>query len=124
MTQIILNGVYLPKMSHDRYACWEEELHETLTMIKGRMVREVRGKVWKARWGCDVLDDETYKAALAVLRSGVSFPAAVLPDNGGELVSSTFLVESITPATFAFEANGKAVWHGLAFQIREVDPHD
>lgn len=123
MTQIILDGVYLPQMSHDRYACWEEELAETVTMVSGRVVKEIRGTVWKARWACDVLDDETYKAALAVLRSGASFPAAVLPDNGGELVSSTFLVESITPATFAFAASGKAIWRGLAFQIREVEPH-
>ena len=123
MTQIILNGVYLPQMSHDRYACWEEELAETVPMVSGRVVKEVRGRVYKARWGCDVLDDETYKAALAVLRSGKSFAATVLPDNGEEMISSTFLVESITPATFAFAASGKAIWHGLAFQIREVEPH-
>ena len=38
--------------------------------------------------------------------------------------TSTFLVESITSPTFAFEADGKAVWHNLGFTIREEEPHD
>lgn len=127
--QIILNNqIYLPRRSNDNYACWEEELSETMVMISGRMVKELRNqgkryKVWKTKCTYDALDEATYRAALTILRSGKAFSASVLPDNADEMVSSTFLVESLTPATFAFEKNGKAVWHGLAFQLREVNPH-
>lgn len=124
ITQIILNGTYLPQRSNDQYACWEDLLGEQLTMISGRVVFECRGKVWRAKCSYDLLQDDVYRAALAVLRSGEPFQAAVLPDNGDEMVSSIFMVESLTPATFAFSDGGKAVWRGLAFQIREVDPHD
>lgn len=127
--QIILNNeIYLPRRSNDNYRCWEEELSQTLVMVSGRMVKELRNrgdrfKVWKASCTYDHLDDETYRSALAILRSGKAFPAAVLPDNADEMVASTFLVESVIPASFGFEDNGKAVWHGLSFTIREVSPH-
>ena len=121
--QIILDGVYLPKRSNSNYACWEDLLGVEVTMISGRVVRELRGKVWRARCTYDVLDDATYKAALAVLRSGKAFQASVLPDNGGEMVSSTFMVERMTPAAFGFADGGRAIWRGLSFQIREVEPH-
>lgn len=124
MTQLILDELYMPQVSGDRYSCWEDLLGETVTMISGRMVSEVRGKIWRASVRYDWLPAELYQKVLAVLRGGDSFPAAVLTSLSGELVSSTFLVESLTPATFAFADNGEAVWRGLAFQIREVDPHD
>lgn len=124
ITQIIINGKYLPQRSNDQYSCWEDLLGEKISMISGRVVFEIRGKVWRAQCAYDLLDDELYRAVLADLRSGKAFPAAVLPDNSDEMVSSVFMTESLTPATFAFADNGKAVWHGLAFQIREVEPHD
>lgn len=122
MTQMIINGTYLPQISGDRYACWEDLLGENVTMISGRAVFEVRGKIWRARAAFDWIPADTYTALLSVLRSGKAFSASVLPDNGEEMVASTFLVESMTPATFAFE-DGEAVWRGLSFQIREVNPH-
>lgn len=121
--QIILDGVYLPQRSNGNYACWEDLLSVEVPMISGRVVREIRGRVWRARCTYDVLSDETYQAALAVLRSGKAFPASVLPDNGAEMISSTFLVESLTPATFGFRDGNRAIWRGLSFRIREVDPH-
>ena len=124
MTQLILEDVYMPQVSGDRYSCWEDLLGETVTMISGRVVSEIRGKVWRASAQYDWLPAATYQKALNILRSGDTFRAAVLPSTGSELVSSTFLVESLTPATFAFSDNGEAIWRGLAFTLREVEPHD
>jgi len=129
MQQIILQGgIALPRRSNDCYACYEEELSQTIVMASGRMVKELRNrggrfKIWKVRCSYDLLEDEVYRAALALLRSGTAFHAAVLPDNGAEMVSATFLTEELTPATFAFEEGGNAVWRGLAFTLREVSPH-
>lgn len=124
MTQLILDDVYMPQVSGDRYSCWEDLLGETVTMISGRVVSEIRGKVWKASVRYDWLPAATYQRALNILRGGDPFRAAVLTSAGTELVASSFLVESLTPATFAFADNGEAVWRGLAFTIREVEPHD
>ena len=117
ITQINLDGVRFPRVSGERYACWEEDL-------SGRMVEEVRGKVWRVRYSCDVLDEATHQLAMAALRSRGPLPATVLPDTGGDPITSTFFVDSLTPAAFAFEENGKAVWRGLGFTLREVRPHD
>lgn len=124
VTQLIINGVKLPQTSHDRYACWEEDLSVQLDMITGRRVIESRGKVWKASYSFDTLDAGTLRLLLAVLRSGAPFPATVLPDDRDETVTSIFVVETLTQPTFAFAVDGKAVWHNPAFTIREEEPHD
>ena len=121
--QISIENIPLPRVSGDRYACWEDSLGVNLTMISGRWVEEIRGRVWRARYTCDVLDDEVYKPLLSTLRRGGSFVATVLTDTG-ETVTSKFVRESLTPATFAFEDGGRAVWHKLSFQIREEESHD
>ena len=124
INQLILNGILLPRSSHDRYSCWEENLSVQVDMISGRRVIESRGKVWKASYQFDTMGNEKLRQVLAVLRSGAPFLATVLPDISDETVTSTFLVESIIQPTFAFEADGKAVWHNLGFTIREEEPHD
>ncbi len=124
MTQIILDGIPLPEVSNGKYAAWEELLSVQVEMISARMVTEIRGKVWKATWSYDYLDNDMTSRILAVLRSGKPFVASVLPDNGGKMISSIFLVESLTRPTFLCSDNGAPIWHGLAFTIREVNPHD
>ena len=40
------------------------------------------------------------------------------------MVVSQFFCVSLTPATFAFrDDDGAVVWHNLAFELREVEPH-
>ena len=124
VTQLNLNGILLPLSSHDRYACWEEDLSVQVDMISGRRVIESRGKIWKASYSFDYMGNEKLRQVLAVLRSGAPFPATVLPDNSDEPVTSIFLVESITQPTFAFSRGGVGLWHNLAFTIREEEPHD
>lgn len=124
MTQMILEGMALPETSFDKYACWEDVLSVKVEMITGRMVTEVRGKVWRAKWSYDYLDNGTTRSILSVLRSGSPIQAAVLPDNSDRMISSRFLTESLTPPTFLISDGGEPVWHGLAFTLREVNPHD
>lgn len=123
MNQIILGGVLLPQASFDKYACWEEDLSVQLDMISGRRVIERRGVVWRVRWAYDYLEDEICRPALAVLRSGGPIIAAVLPDNADEMVTASFVAESVTEPTFLIDDDGRAVWHGLGFVLREERPH-
>lgn len=124
MTQLILNGLYLPETSRDKYTCPEEPLVVQVEMVSGRMVQEVRGgKVYRPSYAYDYLPDSVYRPLKQILVSGQSFVAEVLPDDSRELVSSTFLVESFTQPTFAFSRDGKPFWHNIAFTLREVKPH-
>lgn len=124
MTQLIINGLYLPETSHDKYQCPEVLLAEQVEMISGRMVQEVRGgKVYRPSYQYDYLTDSVWRALKETLVSGKSFPAVVLPDHSDSMVSGTYLVESFTPPTFAFSKSGKAYWHNIAFVLREVNPH-
>ena len=126
LRQIILAETELPPVDFDVYACWEEELSVALVMAAGNMVKEItaHGYVWRVRCSYDLLDDENYKADLSTLRGGDACQAAVLPDNGDDMVVSQFFCVSLTPATFAFrDDDGAVVWHNLAFELREVEPH-
>lgn len=123
MTQLIINGLVLPQTSRDKYSCYEEDLGTELEMISGRMVLELRGKVQRIIWSYDYLGDELCRPLLATLRSGRSFPVSYLPDDGDALLSSTFLKTSLTNPTYAFSRGGKAFWHNIAFELREVYPH-
>lgn len=125
MNQIIIETIALPETSRDRYACPEVPLVVELDMISGRRVGEIRGgKVWKPQYSYDYMGDEVLRPLLKILRSGTAFSAAVLPDNGDELIVSTFRVESLSDPTFAFSKSGKGMWHNVAFTLREVNPHD
>lgn len=124
MTQLIIEDIYLPETTRNKYSCYPELLVETIPMISGRMVSEVRGTVQKIQYSYDYMGDELCRKLLAVLRSGQPFTVVYLPDDGDEMVSSTFLTESLTNPTFAFSKRGKPYWHNIAFALREVEPHD
>lgn len=124
MTQIIFNGTYLPKTSNDKYYCHVEFIGEDVPMISGRIVTELRGLVWVAHYEYDRLPDSVWRAICSVLRNKASVPCTVLPDNSNDMVTATMKCTDLTNPTFAFESNGAAVWHNIAFTLREVKPHD
>lgn len=124
MTQLIIDGVALPEVSRDKYSCYEDLLTKSVEMISGRTVQEIRGKVWVATYAYDYMGNNLCRQVLAVLRSGKSFTAQVLPDTGDSLITITAICTDLTPPTFAFSRDGVGLWHNLAFSIREVSPHD
>ncbi len=127
MTQIILAGIKMPEVSKNKYKCEEAPLTKLVEMISGRMVIEERGKVWVASSTYNYLYDPTREilpAILNTLRGGKPFIASVLPDNGNELVTSSFICTSYTSPSMSFSAGGVPYWTGLAFTLREEYPHD
>ena len=120
---LIISGIYCPEPDFDGYLAYEDTLREQIPMISGRLVEEVRGKVWRINYTSGQMRDNTVKQLLAALRAKGSKTVAFLPDNGDELITSTFLVESLTPPVLAFFDGTEPVWKGLAFSLREVKPH-
>ena len=124
MIQLILDGnIALPQTSWDKYRCYPSLLTQQVEMISGRLVEEVRGVVQMIEYSYDYMGNGLMQQVLAVLRSGTSFSAAYLPDEGDELVSGIFLCTSITQPTFAFSRGGVPYWHNFGFTLREVKPH-
>lgn len=124
MVQLVIEGTALPETSRDRYRCYPSELSREIDMISGRRVRELRGKVQKIEWSYDYMPDAEYRSILDVLRSGKTLQVAYLPDDGSEMRSGEFWVESIGNPAFAFSKGAKAFWHNVSFTLREVKPHD
>ena len=120
---LIISGIYCPEPDFDGYLAYEDTLREQIPMISGRLVEEVRGKVWRIDYTSDRMSDSETRRLLAALRAKGSRTVAFLPDNGDELIPSTFLLESLTPPVLAFFDGTEPVWKGLAFSLREVKPH-
>ena len=124
MTQIILNNtIYLPETRRDKYRCYPSELGTQVDMISGRLVIEVRGQVYIVEYSYDYMGNDLMRQVNAVLRSGQSFVAAVLPDESDTLLVSTFLTQDFPTPTFAFSRSGVPYWHDVSFTLREVQPH-
>ena len=120
---LIINEILVPEPDFDGYHAYEDILREQIPMISGRMTEEVRGKVWRIDYTSGNMVDSTKRQLMAALRAKGSKAVAFLPDNGDELIPSTFLVESLTPPVLAFFDCTEPVWKGLAFSLREVKPH-
>ena len=120
---LIINGLYCPEPDFDGYRAWEDTLREQITMISGRIVEEVRGKVWRVEYTSGRMSDALTRQLLTALRAKGSKPVTFLPDDSDDMKASTFLVESLTPPTLAFFDGSEPVWTGLAFTLREVKPH-
>lgn len=124
MVQLIINGLTLPETGGDKYQCYPDELGAQLDMISGRRVVEIRGNVQKIRYAYDSMPDAVWRPLAAALRSGAPMTVQYLPDDGDTLITGRFLRESMTEPSFAFSRHGRAVWHNIAFVLREVKPHD
>lgn len=123
MIQLIINNITMPEISKNRYRCAPQELGQSIEMISGRLVKEVRGYVQVIQAQYSYIEKDLWYRIAPVLRSKGSFPVLYLPDDGTNMMSGTFVVSSITDPTFAFSSNGVPYWTGLAFTLREVKPH-
>lgn len=133
MTQLMLDtgngGVELPEVIRKAYKAWKEDLGETITMISGRMVKELRGRVWRISYSRGWLSDAEKDAVIAACEKGRETPIACqfLVPNGNETLSSQFFVTDFSYPSFQWDTNGETptpVWTGFSVELREVKPHD
>lgn len=123
MTQIIFGGIYLPQARWDKYWCHETILGEELPMISGRIVTELRGVVYEAHYEYDYLPEDIWRSICGDLRRKTPVVCSLLPDDSDELVVATMKCTELITPTFIFGLNGKALWHNVAFTLREERPH-
>ena len=124
MRQLQINGLDLPETSWDRYRCYENILSQKVEMISGRVTEEIRGKVWKIEYSYDYMGAAEYRRLLNILRGGRLLNVVFLPDNDIIYKTGRFIVESLSPASYAFSRDGVPRWHNFSFVLREERPRD
>ena len=123
--QLIINGIQLPFVSNDRYSAYEDELGVVETMADGSSVFEIQGMVWRVKYSCDKLPDDTLRALLSLLRRKQELSVFFVPEGQTEMRSAIMFCDNLnTGPTVAFAKNGAPIWHNLAFTLREVYAHD
>lgn len=135
MTQLILDAaesaVTLPESKKGGYRAWEDSLSQDVTMVSGRLVREIRGNIWRVSYQYGFFDDELKKKVIAACEKGRGQPIQcgfLTPDSNGVLTHSMFFVTSITYPKFMWSRNAEggpvALWADFSVELREVTPHD
>lgn len=124
MTQLIIEDIELPESRWDGYSAYEEVLSVKVEMISTRITEEIRGKVWKISRSFDYLTNSMYRRLMKLLRSGAVLNVVFLPDDEVVLKTGRFVVEKISPPSYAFSRDGVPLWHNFSFTLREERGHD
>lgn len=132
MTQLILNGIALPESIKGGYNVELVPLSVDVEMVTGRLVRELRGNVWKISYQYGFFDDETKNKIIAACELGryTPIPCGFLTqESSGELKNSNFFVTSFQRPKFMWSrkivgGNPVPMWGDFRVELREVSPSD
>lgn len=135
MDQLILDttggAVILPESRKGGYTAQFAPLHEDVEMISGRLVRELRGNVWKLGYQYGYFTTEMKNRVIAACEKGKREPitcAFLTPDSEGELSFSRFWVMEFNYPKFFWSRDDKGtpvpLWGDFSLSLREVKPGD
>ena len=136
--QLILDvggeAIELPESRKGGYNAYREELSQQIQMISGRLVKEVRGTVWRVAYQYGYFDDATAQKIIAACEKGRKIPiiCSFLPQDSEDMLTSSFFVISFTRPKFMWsriaEENGEEktvpMWADFSVELREVKPSD
>lgn len=129
MTQLILDmgstAIALPESIKGGYTAYEEDLTVEIEMISGRLVKELRGTVWRVNYQYGFFNDLDRSRVIKACRKGRKYPiiCSFLPPDGGDMITSTFYATSFTEPKFMWSADGKPLWGDFSVSLREERPH-
>lgn len=136
MTQLILDttgyNVQLPETHKGGYKADTEDLSVEVTMITGRIVKEIRGSVWRVSYQYGYFDDALKNDFIAACEKGRKQPitCGFLPQESTEALKySDFFVTSFRRPKFMWSKEGAEgtpvpLWGDFYVELREVEPHD
>ena len=110
MTQLSINGIDLPETKNGKYKCYEQELGESIRMISGRLVTEVRSSVHVIEYSYDYMGNDLMRRLLTALRSRSDI-----------MQSASFRCTKQPTPQFAFSRDGVGLWNNIAFTLEEVE---
>lgn len=121
MVQLSINGIDLPESRSGNYKCYEQELGESIRMISGRLVTEVRSSVRVIEYTYDYMGNELMRRLLTALRSRSDLSVQFLDPASDSLQSASFRCTKQPTPQFAFARNGTGLWHNISFTLEEVE---
>lgn len=139
MTQLILdtNGynIALPESKKMGYEAYREDLGVEVTMINGRLTKEVKGTVWHVSYQYGYFDDGTKNDLISACEKGKKQTITcgfLPPESTGALTYSNFLVTSFTYPKFMWsrcvpgeeDLVSVPMWGDFSLELREVRPSD
>lgn len=136
--QLILDvsesSIELPESRKGGYTVYREELSQQVQMVSGRLVKEVRGTVWRISYQYGYLDDTTARNVIAVCEKGRKSPivCSFLPQDSDDMETSSFFVVGFTRPKFMWsrmvtengEETAVPMWADFSVELREVKPSD
>lgn len=129
MTQLILDvggmAIALPESQKGGYLALEEDLSVEITMVTGRLVKELRGVVWRVSYQYGYFNDADRARIITACRNGRRSPiiCSFLTPESEEMQTSEFFVTSFSEPKFMWSADGKPMWADFSLELREVNSH-
>ena len=131
MVQLILDvdgeNISLPESRMGGYKVVKEPLSNTVQMISGRTVKEVRGNVWKVTYQYGYFDQDDMNDILAVCDKGMAEPimCSFLPqESAEELTTIRFWVDSYNRPKFMWSREDTPYWADFSVTLTGVNPVD
>lgn len=135
MTQLVLDldgeNITMPECQKQLYTAVPEPLSEDVEMISGRLVRELRGNVWKITYQYGYFNAPMKNRVIATCRKGLRTPircAFLPPESDGALTTGRFWVMKFNEPKFFWsrDVNGEPIpmWGDFSLTLREVKPND
>lgn len=123
---LTIDGINIEDVEEGGYTAYEQELGTFQRMISGRMIEELRAKVWVVEISFDEIDSQTMFALQSAIRSRRTHDLTFLPSVGGtELVSSTFQLTVLPqPSLTRWLPGTNPQWSGFTLHFEEVEGHD
>lgn len=121
MTQLSINGIDLPETQNGKYKCYEQELGESIRMISGRLVTEVRSSVRVIEYFYDYMGNDLMRRLLTALRSRSDLSVQFLDPLSDSMQSASFRCTKQPTPQFAFSRDGVGLWNNIAFTLEEVE---
>ena len=132
MTQLVLDiggaGLVLPESRKGGYSITEQPLSDELEMASGRMVRELRGLIYRIVYQYGYLSDGDRALFLQACETGWRKPIRcrfLLPT--GQMGEDNFFVTEFTWPKFLWSrrigTEEKAVWGDFRVELREAETH-
>lgn len=126
MIQLSIEGMAYPEAtgSDGSYACEDVQLAQTVEMISGRMVQEVRGTVKQITYTYKYFVDSMMKKCLSDLKSKKALAVVYRIPETNEMQTGNFICTAIPNPSYVFSVGDTVYWEDISFTLREVKPHD
>lgn len=135
ITQLVLDvggeNLIMPESRKDGYRAYLEPGYEDVEMISRRLVRELRGDVWRAEYQYGYFTQEMKERVISVCRKGRTQPIVceiLPPESAGARITSRFWVMTFTEPKFYWGRNDHGtltpLWGDFSLTLREVKPSD